>query len=67
MMPSIGSFIPVYDSIKKNLNSVTQAENRMQTVSVYSLPTSCADPYSLVEDSSDNATASPDSRLAVMS
>ena len=67
MMPSIGSLIPVCDSIKKNSKSVTQAENRMQTVSVYSLPTSCADPYSLVEDYSDNATASPVSRLGVIS
>ena len=66
-MPSIGSLIPVCDSIKKNSKSVTQAENRMQTVSVYSLPTSYADPYSLVEDYSDIATASPVSRLGVIS
>ena len=67
MMPSIGSLIPVCDSIKKNSKSVTQAENRMQTVSVYSLPTSCADPYSLVDDASLNATASPVSILGVIS
>ena len=67
MMPSIGSLIPVCDSIKKNSKFVTHAENKMQTVSVYSFPTSCADPYSLREDSSVNATASPVSRLGVIS
>ena len=66
-MPSIGSLIPVCDSIKKNSKSDTQAENRMQTVSVYSLPNSWAEPYSLVEDVSLNATASPVSRLGVIS
>ena len=66
-MPSIGSLIPVCDSIKKNSKFDTQAENRMQTVSVYSLPNSWAEPYSLVEDVSLNATASPVSRLGVIS
>ena len=67
MMPSIGSLIPVCDSIKKNSKFVTQAENRMHTVSVYSFPTSVADPYSLVEDYSANALASPVSILGVIS
>lgn len=44
MIPSIGSAIPVCSSIRKNSKFVTQTENKMQTVSVYSLPVREAEP-----------------------
>ena len=66
-IPSMGSAMPVCDSMRKNSKFSTQAVNKMQTVSVYSLPVSEADPYSLVLELSVRATASPVSRLGPIS
>jgi len=44
IIPSTGSKMPVYFSIRKNLKSSTQLARSMQTVSVYSRPSRLADP-----------------------
>jgi len=48
-IPSTGSLMPFCLWNKKNLKLLTQAENRAHTVSVYSIPSSSAEPYDLVE------------------